>query len=91
MSEGNSTHTLIRSFLVQKFPAAKKRAITNDTPLLESGIVDSLGMLDVVAFLEKSFMLTLSDDDLTAEHFGSIDSLVSFVEKKKTEIEVPVE
>ena len=76
---------------MQKFPAARKRTIGDDTPLLESGIVDSLGVLDVVAFLEKSFMIQLSDDELTPENFGTVKSMASFVERKRSWVGVSVE
>jgi acyl carrier protein len=88
MSEGNSTNARIQSFIVQKFPAARKRGIDENLPLLESGIIDSLGVLDVVAFLEKSFMIQLSDDELTPENFGTIKRMVSFVEKKRNQNQV---
>jgi hypothetical protein len=45
MKEGNSTNTRILTFVVQKFPAARKRAINDDLRLLEAGIIDSLGVL----------------------------------------------
>jgi acyl carrier protein len=88
MNRETSTTSRIRSFVIQKFPAAKKRAIADGMPLLESGIVDSLGMLDVVAFLEQTFLVTVSDDELTPDNFGSIASLTAFVEKKKSQGEV---
>jgi len=77
--------------LFQTFPAARKRAITDDAPLLGSGIVDSLGMLTVLDFLERSFLIKISDDELTPDNFASIQRLVSFVEKKKGEVGVLAE
>ena len=53
------------------------------TPLLESGIIDSLGILDLVAFLERSFQITLQDDELTPENFANISSIVNLVEQKR--------
>jgi len=82
MSQGNATNTTIRSFIVKKFPAARKRAIDDTLPLLESGIVDSMGVLDVVTFLEQSFKIRVSDDELTPDNFANIARMTSFVEKK---------
>jgi acyl carrier protein len=73
---------------MQQFPAAKKRAIDENVRLLESGIVDSLGMLDLVSFLEKSFAIQLSDDELTPENFATIASLANFVRQKQGQVEV---
>lgn len=85
MHNGTPIHDKIRSFVAQKFPAAKKRSLEDNVLLLASGIVDSLGMLDLVSFLEESFAIQLSDDELTPENFATIGALASFVEQKKAE------
>jgi acyl carrier protein len=79
-----STKSQIRSFIIEKFPLARKRMIGDDLRLLESGIVDSLGVLDVVGFLQRKFNLTIGDDELTPDNFATIQSLVSFVERKQS-------
>jgi acyl carrier protein len=85
MGEVNGIHPCIRSFILDKFPAAKKRLISDDLSLLESGIVDSLGVLDVVGFLEQTFKIKVEDDELTPDNFSSIRCLVSFVATKVAE------
>jgi len=72
----------IRSFILQKFPAARKRSIGDDTPLLDSGIIDSLGILDVVAFLEQTFNIAVSDHELIPENFADINRMAAFAERK---------
>jgi acyl carrier protein len=84
MHNGTPIHDKIRSFVVEKFPAAKKRSLDENVPLLASGIVDSLGMLDLVSFLEESFAIQLSDDELTPENFATIGTLAAFVDRKTT-------
>jgi acyl carrier protein len=85
----DSTNTRIRSFVLQKFPAARKRRAFNDeVQLLESGIVDSLGVLDIVGFLEQTFSIRIDDDDLTPENFGNVKCIGSFVEKKSGQSKV---
>ena len=73
----------LRDFVVRKFPLARSRNIGNDTALLEGGIVDSLGVLGLVSFIEETFRVPVSDDDLLPEHFQSIESLTAFVRKKR--------
>jgi acyl carrier protein len=85
MSPSNTVTASIRSFVVQKFPAARKRSIGDDTPLLESGVIDSLGILDVVAFFEQSFSISISDDELVPENFADINRMATFVEKKRSQ------
>jgi len=70
----------IRRFLVQQFPATKN--VGNDGPLLNNGLIDSLGILEVVTFLEKEFGIAVSDEDLSPENFGSLGSLSNFVQQK---------
>jgi acyl carrier protein len=72
----------IRNFLLEKFPLARKRGVTFQDNLLESGILDSLGILDLVAFVEQNFAIILSDDELIPENFQSIERLTAFVQSK---------
>ena len=74
----------IRLFIVQKFPAARKRSIDDGTPLLESGIIDSLGMLDLVAFLEQTFNITVADDELIPENFADVSRMAAYVDRKRS-------
>ena len=75
----------IRAFIMDKFPLARKKPIAAEDDLLESGIIDSLGILDLVSFLEQEFGIVVADDELVPEHFQSIDCLTRFVEHKVTE------
>ena len=70
MSKDNAANERIRSFVVEKFPLARKRNIKDSDELLESGIMDSLGILDLVAFIESEFNITVSDEDLSPENFS---------------------
>ena len=89
MNGERSVEAEIRSFIAQKFPGAKKLKLSDDTRLLQSGIIDSLGILDVVAFIEQSLLISVSDDELTPDNFDSIRSLISFVDKKRVSAKVP--
>ena len=88
MSDSNGPHEQIRSFILKKFPAAKKRGLNDEMPLLETGIVDSLGVLDVVGFLEQRFRIKIDDDELTPDNFTNVRCLAAFVERK-TGAELP--
>jgi acyl carrier protein len=72
----------IHAFLLEKFPLARKSGVNKDTALLEKGILDSLGILDVVSFLESEFSLVVSDEELVPENFQSLGTLTAFVLKK---------
>jgi len=80
MSEANTAR--LRDFILQNFPTARKRRIDDDSPLLESGVIDSLGMLDIVKFLEQTFEIKVEDEELSPDNFASIRCLSDFAMKK---------
>ncbi len=73
----------IRAFILQHFPLARKHAIDSDDSLLHSGIIDSMGVLELVDFIENRFGIMLSDDELLSDVFESIRSLSAFVQAKR--------
>ena len=54
----------------------------NDTPLLERGILDSLGILNLVSFIEDEWGVTVEDEELIPEHFGTISRIAQLIETK---------
>ena len=83
----DETQALIREFVLRQFPLAKKRQIQDNEHLLENGIVDSLGVLDVVTFLEEKFHIKVLDEDLVPENFKDIETLTRFVRQRSSAAE----
>jgi len=54
-----------------------------DDSLLELGIVDSVKMLDLIAFIEDTFQIKVDEEDLYPENFDSINAIVEYIESKK--------
>jgi acyl carrier protein len=54
--------------------------------LIESGIIDSLGIQKLLAFLESRFSIRIEDEELIPENFNSVESIDSFISKKKSMI-----
>jgi acyl carrier protein len=73
----------LRNFIAQTFPLARRRTVTDSDNLLESGIIDSLGVLELVTFLQQEFSLAVDDDELTPENFQSIQAIAHFVEQRR--------
>ena len=88
MSEGgksagtDGTASIVRGFIDEHFPAARKQSLGDDDSLLDSGIVDSLGILEIVSFLSETFAIEVSDEDLVPENFQSVATLVDFIERR---------
>ncbi len=78
-----SVTTRIKGFLVEHFPSARKHPLGDDDHLLANGILDSLGVLDLVGYLEQEFGITVADDDLVPEHFETLRRLTSFVQERQ--------
>ncbi|HEY2923321.1 MAG TPA: acyl carrier protein [Candidatus Binatia bacterium] len=80
MEEGTITGR-IRDFLAEQFPRTKN--LKDEQPLLGGGVIDSLGILEVVTFLENEFKITVADEELLPANFGSVRDLAEFVRKKQ--------
>ena len=79
---GDAIQGQLKSFITKQFPLARKRNLGIDDRLLGEGIIDSLGVLDIVGYLETEFRISIADDDLTPENFETIGRLTAFVERK---------
>ena len=74
---------VIREFIEREFLSRKSiKDFDENTSLIESGIVDSLGIMSLVAFLEKEFSIEVSDLDLLPENFDSVNILAQYVQSK---------
>lgn len=73
----------IKDFITDNFYVNDPAEVTDDTLLVTSGIVDSTGMLEVIAFLEAEFGIRIADDETTPENLESIARMTRFVERKR--------
>lgn len=71
----------IRDF-VCKTTFSDPQKIKDSTLLFDEGIFDSMGLLNLIAFLEEEFDVKVADSELDAVNFGSIDAIASFLESK---------
>lgn len=72
----------IREFIINNFLFGDRSRLQNDTSFLESGIIDSTGILEVITFLETTFEIKVNDDELLPENLDSIDNIVGFLTRK---------
>jgi acyl carrier protein len=74
----------ICSFIVEHFLFGDaSTAPARDLPLVQSGLVDSTGILEIVAFLESEFGVQTADEELAVDNFGSIATIAQFVVAKQ--------
>ena len=74
----------LRKYLISEFNADfKKDSIDPDENLLNRGIIDSLGIMKLIAFMEKAFNIKIANEDVIPENFQSLNSLNQFITRKK--------
>ena len=57
--------------------------LADETPLLDSGILDSLTLLRLVVFLEERFGITMGDADLLPENFASVNTICAYLRARE--------
>ena len=57
-------------------------SVTDDHPLLDTGLIDSMGILELVSQLEQACGVTIDDDELVPENFNSINDIAALVDQK---------
>jgi acyl carrier protein len=76
--------TKIKTFIVEEFmPDVTVDDLDSDYDLLEGGVVDSLGLLKVVAWLETDFDIGVDDAELGPESFRTVDAIKAFVDQAR--------
>ena len=72
----------LSTFLVGRFPNLGND-LAADASLLDSGAVDSLGILEIVTFIGEQYGIELDDDDFQPDNFESLNALTTFIAGKK--------
>lgn len=69
--------------MMETFPAVSLHTDLKDsTSFLDTGLIDSTGVLELVDFLEERFGITVEDSELVPENLDSLDNLCRYLEKK---------
>jgi acyl carrier protein len=58
--------------------------LNNDDDLLLSGLIDSLGVVRLIAFIEQTFATHVPPEDVTIENFGTVQSIADYVQSRMT-------
>lgn len=78
-----SLHDDIRSFIVENFLFGEDKGLCNDSSFVKEGIVDSTGILQLVAFIQERYLIAVEDEELIPENLDSISRVAAFIEAKK--------
>lgn len=72
----------VKKFLIQKDYIDENDEIGIEDSLLERGIIDSVGIMNLVEMLEKEYNIEIDDDDLMPENFDSLTAIDNYVKSK---------
>ena len=78
-----TTEDVVRDFVFEElhFRGARDQ-LSDDYPLLDNEVVDSMGLFHLVGYLEIKFHVLIPDEDLIPEHFGTIRGIAALIESK---------
>jgi len=71
----------VRTFIQAEIAPSRNVELTNSTSLIESGIIDSLGVMKMIAFVEQKYSVTLNSDDLVPENFETLDAITALLNR----------
>ena len=72
----------LKAYIVENFLFGDDNNFDDSTSFLESGIIDSTGILEVISYLEESFGIKINDNELIPDNLDSIDNIQNFVTRK---------
>ncbi len=75
----------VEHFIRKNFLADPDGDLSNSTPLLSSGIIDSISALELVEFLEQNYQIEFKPHEVDRENLNTIDLIGEFIERKRTQ------
>ncbi|HVU02562.1 MAG TPA: acyl carrier protein [Polyangiaceae bacterium] len=73
----------IREFIVTNFYLPEASTLADGESLVDQGVIDSTGVLEVVDFLEKEFGIAIQDSEMLPENLDSVDRIAAFIARKR--------
>jgi len=72
----------IRRFIAEKYLFGDDQELKSEASLLDGGIIDSTGVLELISYLEEHFKIKVEDDELVPENLDTIASICAFLSRK---------
>ncbi|MBN1182640.1 MAG: acyl carrier protein [Bacteroidales bacterium] len=72
----------VKNYIVENILFGNDEGLGNDILLQENGILDSMGFLEIITFVEEQFQIKVEDDEVIPENFDSIQRISNFIDKK---------
>lgn len=78
--------TQIREFIYDNFlhTTSRNNDLQDDESFIDSGIIDSTGILELIYFVEENFHIQIEDEELIPDNLDTVNSLINFIQKKQS-------
>lgn len=73
----------VRRFIIDNFLFGRGEGLSDEQSFLDSGIIDSTGILELVMFLEETYGLQVNDEELIPDNLDSINKISAFLQAKQ--------
>jgi acyl carrier protein len=73
----------VRQFILDNFMMGGKAEVPDNASFIDRHIIDSTGFLELISFVEQSFDIQISDDEMVPENLDSLNNIERFVQKKR--------
>jgi len=83
MTQQDNIRKELKDFITEIFLMGDKTEIPGDSDsFMQKGIIDSTGVLELVAFIEEQYDISIEDDEMTPDNLDTLNSLVTFISGK---------
>ncbi len=72
----------IRAFIIENFMFGQQKDFADDASFLDNGLIDSTGVIELVAFLSEKYGIVVDDEELIPENLDSMKNVSAFIERK---------
>jgi acyl carrier protein len=73
----------VKDFISTNFYVTDPQFLEPEAPLVDNGVIDSTGILEVISFLEAEYGIKVGDQEMLPANFGSIARIAAFVSRKR--------
>lgn len=76
---------IVRKFILENFLFSNDAAVlADDKSLIESGTIDSTGVLELISFVERTFNIVVQDEEMIPDNLDTVEKVLAFVARKRT-------
>lgn len=75
----------LHRYIAQELADTDKESLSADAELLGDGFIDSIGIMSLLMFIEKKFGIRVPPEDVTIDHFSSVNAIHSYLERRHSD------